>query len=255
MSSSEEATGAAGVVTSAFVPTGLCCEPICKPGRARWYPPQAAAGAAAASNNNNNVLRVKNSLTDALEVFAPAASGSRTVTWYTCGPTVYDVCHMGHARAYLTFDILRRILEDYFHYHVLYQVNITDVDDKIILRARQQYLLQQYRAEAAAANDVAAVRDYVNAAVQAMATKLQAAVTALQEPLPAGTPVKQVEKRTEALAEAQFKWDQFRTNVMESSLAAVQASNSEDISAWIDAAADAVAAQLDRERGATITDR
>jgi cysteinyl-tRNA synthetase len=40
------------------------------------------------------------------------------VTWYTCGPTVYDVCHMGHARAYLTFDILRRILEDYFRYDV-----------------------------------------------------------------------------------------------------------------------------------------
>ena len=35
---------------------------------------------------------------------------------YTCGPTVYDLCHLGHARAYLTFDIIRRIMEDYFHY-------------------------------------------------------------------------------------------------------------------------------------------
>ena len=48
---------------------------------------------------------------------------------------------MGHARAYLTFDILRRIMEDYFHFDLLYQVNITDVDDKIILRARQNKLI------------------------------------------------------------------------------------------------------------------
>ena len=44
------------------------------------------------------------------------------VSWYTCGPTVYDACHMGHARAYLTMDILRRLLEDYFGYEVFLQV-------------------------------------------------------------------------------------------------------------------------------------
>ena len=43
------------------------------------------------------------------------------VSWYTCGPTVYDACHMGHARAYLTMDILRRLLEDYFGYEVFLQ--------------------------------------------------------------------------------------------------------------------------------------
>ena len=43
------------------------------------------------------------------------------VSWYTCGPTVYDACHMGHARAYLTMDILRRLLEDYFGYEVFMQ--------------------------------------------------------------------------------------------------------------------------------------
>jgi hypothetical protein len=56
---------------------------------------------------------VHNSLTDSLVPFVPA-TGGRRVLWYTCGPTVYDSCHMGHARAYLTFDILRRIMEDYF---------------------------------------------------------------------------------------------------------------------------------------------
>ena len=68
---------------------------------------------------------------------------NRTINWYICGPTVYDSSHMGHARSYLTFDIHRRILEDYFGYSVLYHMNITDIDDKIILRARQNKLVNQ----------------------------------------------------------------------------------------------------------------
>jgi len=57
-------------------------------------------------------LMVNNSLTGQLEPFRPAHGNQ--VLWYTCGPTVYDACHMGHARAYLTLDILRRIMEDHF---------------------------------------------------------------------------------------------------------------------------------------------
>ena len=71
----------------------------------------------------------------------------RNVSMCVCGPTVYDVAHMGHARAYLTFDIMRRILEDYFNYNVLFQVNVTDIDDKIILKARKGALLKDYRAK------------------------------------------------------------------------------------------------------------
>ena len=40
------------------------------------------------------------------------------VTWYTCGPTVYDDSHMGHARTYICFDIMRRIMTDYFGYNI-----------------------------------------------------------------------------------------------------------------------------------------
>jgi cysteinyl-tRNA synthetase len=40
------------------------------------------------------------------------------VNWYTCGPTVYDESHMGHARTYVAFDIVRRIMENYFRYDV-----------------------------------------------------------------------------------------------------------------------------------------
>ncbi|XP_077901524.1 cysteine--tRNA ligase, cytoplasmic isoform X3 [Ictidomys tridecemlineatus] len=52
---------------------------------------------------------------------------------------------MGHARSYISFDILRRVLKDYFQYDVFYCMNITDIDDKIIRRARQNYLFAQYR--------------------------------------------------------------------------------------------------------------
>jgi cysteinyl-tRNA synthetase len=91
-------------------------------------------------------LELYNSLVDAKVPFVPAAGpGSTQITWYTCGPTVYDSAHMGHARNYVTFDILRRVLEDYFGYNIQFVMNVTDVDDKIILRARRNYLLQQYR--------------------------------------------------------------------------------------------------------------
>uniref|UniRef100_A0A674IDK0 Cysteine--tRNA ligase, cytoplasmic n=1 Tax=Terrapene triunguis TaxID=2587831 RepID=A0A674IDK0_9SAUR len=88
-------------------------------------------------------LCLYNSLTRNKDVFQP--QNGKKVTWYCCGPTVYDASHMGHARSYISFDILRRVLRDYFKYDVLYCINITDIDDKIIKRARQNYLFEQYR--------------------------------------------------------------------------------------------------------------
>eukprot|EP00808_Paulinella_micropora_P026332 g18732.t1 len=87
-------------------------------------------------------LHVFNSLTETKTPFVPKQPGH--VGWYICGPTVYDSAHLGHARAYVTFDILRRIMMDYFGYNVTYVMNVTDVDDKIILRARRNFLLAQY---------------------------------------------------------------------------------------------------------------
>lgn len=60
------------------------------------------------------------------------------------GPTVYDASHMGHARSYISFDILRRVLADYFGYQLHFVMNITDIDDKIIRRARQNFLFDEY---------------------------------------------------------------------------------------------------------------
>ncbi|XP_010633980.1 cysteine--tRNA ligase, cytoplasmic isoform X1 [Fukomys damarensis] len=88
-------------------------------------------------------LRLYNSLTRNKDVFIP--QDGKKVTWYCCGPTVYDASHMGHARSYISFDILRRVLKDYFQYDIFYCMNITDIDDKIIRRARQNYLFEQYR--------------------------------------------------------------------------------------------------------------
>ena len=59
------------------------------------------------------------------------------ITWYQCGPTVYDDSHMGHARNYVSFDIIRRIMTDYFGYDVRQVMNITDIDDKIIRKSNE----------------------------------------------------------------------------------------------------------------------
>ena len=59
--------------------------------------------------------QIYNSLNDSKQLLVPVEGpSSRQLTWYECGPTVYDSAHMGHARNYVTFDIVRRILEDYF---------------------------------------------------------------------------------------------------------------------------------------------
>ncbi|KAK2877051.1 hypothetical protein FQN49_001458 [Arthroderma sp. PD_2] len=61
----------------------------------------------------------------------PKDPDGREVTWYACGPTVYDDAHLGHGRNYVTTDILRRIMRDYFKFDVKFVMNITNVDDKL----------------------------------------------------------------------------------------------------------------------------
>ncbi|KAI8834116.1 tRNA synthetases class I (C) catalytic domain-containing protein [Chytridium lagenaria] len=99
-----------------------------------------------ASNSDRVVLKVNNSMTHSKTEFIPA--NGKNVKWYTCGPTVYDASHLGHARTYISFDVMRRIMEDYFNYDILYVMNITDVDDKIIISARQKYLFNKKKASA-----------------------------------------------------------------------------------------------------------
>ncbi|MGQ9629923.1 MAG: cysteine--tRNA ligase [bacterium] len=79
-------------------------------------------------------LRVYNTMTKSKEEFIPAEKNK--VKFYVCGPTVYDFFHIGNARCFVIFDVIRRYLE-YKGYDVTYVQNITDVDDKIINRARE----------------------------------------------------------------------------------------------------------------------
>src|SRR6478736_2903629 len=60
-----------------------------------------------------------------------------TIKFYICGPTVYDHTHLGHARTYIQFDCIRRILQNWFGYNVIFQTNITDIDDKILNLAKE----------------------------------------------------------------------------------------------------------------------
>ena len=80
------------------------------------------------------MLTIHNSLGRAKQEFVPLRAGE--VRMYVCGMTVYDYCHLGHARVLVVFDMVRRWLRE-SGYRVTYVRNITDIDDKILRRARE----------------------------------------------------------------------------------------------------------------------
>ena len=80
-------------------------------------------------------LRVYNTMTGAKEDFVPRVPGK--VGMYVCGVTVYDHCHIGHARANVVFDVIYRYLQK-SGFDVTYVRNYTDIDDKIINRANRE---------------------------------------------------------------------------------------------------------------------
>jgi cysteinyl-tRNA synthetase len=80
-------------------------------------------------------LRLTNTLTRRVETFEPLVPGR--VSIYCCGVTVYDLCHLGHARSYIVWDVLRRYLL-WQGYTVTFVQNFTDIDDKILQRAAEE---------------------------------------------------------------------------------------------------------------------
>ena len=101
-------------------------------------------------------IRLYNTLTRKKEEFKPV--NPPQVTFYVCGPTVYDFIHIGNARVFIVFDVIRRYLQ-YRGYRVTMVQNYTDIDDKMINRAREQGItvpelaqrfIEAYREDAAA---------------------------------------------------------------------------------------------------------
>ena len=90
------------------------------------------------NGNGNSILpelllfNSKSRSKEALKTIEP-----KKVSMYTCGPTVYDYAHVGNFRAFLTYDLVKRVLL-YFGYEVTHICNLTDVDDKIINRANEK---------------------------------------------------------------------------------------------------------------------
>jgi cysteinyl-tRNA synthetase len=83
--------------------------------------------------SDTDALQIYNSLHNRKQAFAPIERGK--VRMYVCGITVYDYCHLGHARMLVVFDMIYRYLKT--RYDVTYVRNITDIDDKIIRRAQE----------------------------------------------------------------------------------------------------------------------
>ncbi|KAM4795948.1 putative cysteine--tRNA ligase, mitochondrial [Rhinophrynus dorsalis] len=106
------------------VRTGSFCAATGQSG-GQWTPP----------SGHETGIRVYNSLTRRKEPLILPSSA--LATWYSCGPTVYDHAHLGHACTYVRFDTIRRILSKVFGIDVVMVMVITDIDDKIIKRASE----------------------------------------------------------------------------------------------------------------------
>ncbi|KAG8931240.1 hypothetical protein FRC02_003014 [Tulasnella sp. 418] len=236
-----------------------------KSSKPTWYPP------ATSREYEEPILKVLNSLTKEKVEFRPMYG--KSVKWYNCGPTVYDAAHLGHARNYVSQDIIRRILIDYFGFDVHFVMNITDIDDKIIIRARQNHLLDNLRQ-----TSTALTQELVSQVIEAwdafFTSKLLKSIPNV--PLPA----------TESPEDLQASWDQindkeksdvewwnsakaadekFTLNVASlrstqaGLIAAIEAlksgdSSQEQAQVLIDASKDVLASYLDKKYGSTLTD-
>src|SRR5688572_1655495 len=100
-----------------------------RPSSSPFRPPPAAVFVSA-----HGMLKIYNTLAREKQDFLPITPGK--VRMYVCGMTVYDYCHLGHARMMVVFDVVQRWLRA-SGYDVTYVRNITDIDDKIIRRAQE----------------------------------------------------------------------------------------------------------------------
>ncbi|KAL1931858.1 hypothetical protein VTP01DRAFT_8914 [Rhizomucor pusillus] len=206
-------------------------------------------------------LKLQNSLTKTKTEFVPIRPGH--ISWYNCGPTVYDAAHMGHARTYLSMDIIRRVLESYFNYKVEFVQNITDIDDKIILRARQQFLFDELKKSTDKLDD-SLIQLVDNAWKNYVSSKLSKVDGAVSDALKDWTIFEQ-SMTPEKMAQAILVDEKFKMNfsALQKSYAAIQKAKSQlqqgDASKdaayeLLEASQDIVAADLDKQKGAQVND-
>jgi cysteinyl-tRNA synthetase len=165
---------------------------------------------------------------------------------------------MGHARAYITFDVVRRILEDYFGYEIFYVMNITDIDDKIILRARQRHLLKEYMADASTTLELllADSKEAYALAVSKGEASIAKAEEELKNALPehkdaAVTSVDESKQKLQNVFAAQTKSEELLKALQEN-----KANSDADIKAKIgDANKDVLWPLLDKRKGSTVNDQ
>ncbi|CAH0399907.1 unnamed protein product [Chilo suppressalis] len=101
-------------------------------------------------NGNPTGLFVYNCVAD--QKVPVILSDPHIATWYSCGPTVYDSAHIGHASCYVKLDIVQRILKSFFNIKLVTAMGVTDIDDKIIKRGKEtntnfKSIAQQYEYE------------------------------------------------------------------------------------------------------------
>jgi len=183
-------------------------------------------------------LRIYNSLSRSKEIFRPL--NGNQVKFYICGPTVYDSAHMGHARAYLSFDILRRVLSSYFNYDLLYIMNVTNIDDKIIKRARQNHLYDSYLLENK--KQFSKVIDDVNKAIRLFESNYKAELDTDKQTMMAAT-IAKVNATVREIEEVIVKKGVADNN-----------DDQDKCEQLIFSAKDVLAEWLDVEKGATVTE-
>eukprot|EP00795_Rhopilema_esculentum_P011490 gene11490-21706_t len=176
-------------------------------------------------------LKLYNSLTRQKNKFVPR--NGKSVTWYSCGPTVYDASHMGHARSYITFDILRRVMMNYFNYDVHYVMNITDIDDKIIARARRNHLFENYVAEIKGS--------------QQLLEDMKIALKKYEEKLEKTKDEDKVKMLSKIISNVKIKEEQLQNAVGKDGEERIQQE-------LLEAAKDPLSEWLDKQHGANVTD-
>lgn len=196
------------------------------------------------------VLKLYNSLTRSKVPFIPKSSDE--VTWYSCGPTVYNSSHMGHARNYVTIDMNRRILQDYFGYNVKFIQNVTDIDDKIIIRARQEYLFEEFSKDFTGDDKVS--QSLINKSSESLQSYIEKNI---QKTYPVNDSsefkewVKKIDINEEKLKNPKLP---MHIKAIELSLHAIENPAEYTTDKFLESTKDIIVPLLDKELGSTITD-